>query len=218
MVMAAGRRVWERRMKAESGSRKGQGKLLVSLDPKDDNSARQAEILEAAAKLFSKAGYDGVGMRDIADVAGILPGSLYYHFKSKQEIYLAVHRAALARSAQRITAAIEKITAPWVRLEAAIAAQLEGQLDPGSITWPMINDKSAMSGEMRKALVADRDVFEIQYKQLIADLPLPARLDRSVLRLNLLATLNTVTVWYQPGKLTPRQIAAQIVGIIRPAG
>ena len=66
--------------------------------------------------------------------------------------------------------------------------------------------------------LAARDVFEIQYKQLIADLPLPARLDRSVLRLNLLATLNTVTVWYQPGKLTPRQIAAQIVGIIRPAG
>ena len=80
----------------------------------------------------------------------------------------------------------------------------------------MINDKSALTGDMRKVLVQDRDAFEAQYKQLIADLPLPARLDRSVLRLNLLATLNSVTTWYQPGKLTPRQIAAQIVGIIRP--
>ena len=202
--------------KSEGNSRKGQGKLLVSVDPKDDNSARRVEILEAAAKLFSKAGYDSVGMRDIADLAGILPGSLYYHFKSKQEIYIAVHRAALARSAQRITAAIEKATAPWARLEAAIATQLEGQLDPGSITWPMINDKSAMSGEMRKILIDDRDAFEVQYKRLIADLPLPARLDRSVLRLNLLATLNSVRIWYQPGRLTPRQIAAQIIEIIRP--
>lgn len=202
--------------KSEGNSRKGQGKLLVSVDPKDDNSARRVEILEAAAKLFSKAGYDSVGMRDIADLAGILPGSLYYHFKSKQEIYIAVHRAALARSAQRITAAIEKVTAPWARLEAAIAAQLEGQLDPGSVTWPMINDKSAMSGEMRKILIDDRDAFEVQYKKLIADLPLPARLDRSVLRLNLLATLNSVRIWYQPGRLTPRQIAAQIIEIIRP--
>lgn len=202
--------------KSEGNQRKGQDKLLVSVDPKDDNSARRVEILEVAAKLFSKGGYDSVGMRDIADRAGILPGSLYYHFKSKQEIYIAVHRAALARSAQRITAAIENVTEPWARLEAAIAAQLEGQLDPGSITWPMINDKSALTGEMRKVLVQDRDAFEAQYRQLIADLPLPARLDRSVLRLNLLATLNSVTTWYQPGKLTPRQIAAQIVGIIRP--
>lgn len=202
--------------KSEGNSRKGQGKLLVSVDPKDDNSARRAEILEAAAKLFSKAGYDSVGMRDIAEGAGILPGSLYYHFKSKQEIYIAVHRAALARSAQRIAIAVEKVTAPWARLEAAITAQLEGQLDPGSVTWPMINDRSAMSGEMRRILVADRDAFEMQYKKLIADLPLPERLDRSVLRLNLLATLNSVRIWYQPGKLTPRQIAAQIIEIIRP--
>lgn len=202
--------------KPAGNPRKGQGKLLVSVDPKDDNSARRVEILEAAAKLFSKGGYDSVGMRDIADLAGILPGSLYYHFKSKQEIYIAVHRAALARSAQRITVAIEKVTAPWERLEAAIAAQLEGQLDPGSVTWPMINDKSAMPGDMRKILVEDRDAFEAQYKKLVADLPLPERLDRGVLRLNLLATLNSVRLWYQPGKLTPRQIAAQIVEIIRP--
>ena len=108
--------------KSEGNQRKGQDKLLVSVDPKDDNSARRVELLEVAAKLFSKGGYDSVGMRDIADRAGILPGSLYYHFKSKQEIYIAVHRAALARSAQRITAAIENVTEPWARLEAAIAA------------------------------------------------------------------------------------------------
>lgn len=203
-------------MKSDNNPQKAQGRLLVSVDPKDEASARRVEILEVAAKLFSRSGYDDVGMRDIADAAGILGGSLYHHFKSKQQIYIEVHRAALARSAQRITIGLENVSGPWERLEAAIAAQLEGQLDPGSVTWPMINDKAAISSEMRKALVADRDAFEDRYRQLIADLPLPAKLDRSVLRLNLLATLNSVTTWYQPGKLTPREIAAQIVEIIRP--
>ena len=203
-------------MKSDSSSQKAPGKLLVSVDPRDDASDRRVEILEVAARLFSRAGYDGVGMRDIADAVGILGGSLYHHFKSKQQIYIEVHRAALARSAQRITAALVDITDPWVRLEAAIAAQLEGQLDPGSVTWPMINDKAAMAGDMRKALVAERDAFEERYRQLIAGLPLPAKLDRSVLRLNLLATLNSITTWYQSGKLTPRELAAQIVEIIRP--
>lgn len=203
-------------MATGGNQQKGQGKLLVNVDPKDDASARRAEILEAAAKLFSKRGYDGVGMREIADAAGILGGSLYYHFKSKQQIYIEVHRAALARSAQRISLGLEDVSGAWERLEAAIAAQLEGQLDPASVTWPMINDKAAMSGEMRDALIVDRDAFENQYRLLIEELPLPARVDRSVLRLSLLATLNSITTWYQPGKLTPREIASQIVAIIQP--
>lgn len=203
-------------MAAGGNQQKGQGKLLVNVDPKDDASARRAEILEAAAKLFSRRGYDGVGMREIADAAGILGGSLYYHFKSKQQIYIEVHRAALAGSAKRISLGLENVSGSWERLEAAIAAQLEGQLDPASVTWPMINDKAAISGEMRDALIADRDAFENQYRLLIEELPLPARVDRSVLRLSLLATLNSITTWYQPGKLTPREIASQIVAIIQP--
>jgi AcrR family transcriptional regulator len=44
-------------------------------------------ILDEALTLFSKNGYDGVSVKDIANAVGIKDSSLYKHFKSKYEIF-----------------------------------------------------------------------------------------------------------------------------------
>lgn len=44
-------------------------------------------IFEAAIKVFSSSGYNGATMDDIALTAGVAKGTLYYHFKSKEEIF-----------------------------------------------------------------------------------------------------------------------------------
>ena len=43
-------------------------------------------IFEAAINIFSNCGYNGATMDDIALKAGVAKGTLYYHFKSKEEI------------------------------------------------------------------------------------------------------------------------------------
>src|SRR4249920_1642758 len=45
---------------------------------------RRAELLDIAAKLFAERGFKNTTVRDIADAAGILSGSLYHHFDSKE--------------------------------------------------------------------------------------------------------------------------------------
>ena len=52
------------------------------------SSMRRKEIFDAATELFSKSGYYGVSVDAIAKKAGISKGNLYWHFKSKQEIFL----------------------------------------------------------------------------------------------------------------------------------
>lgn len=52
----------------------------------------RSEIINAAAELFSSVGYDRTSIRDIASRVGLLPGSIYHHFDSKEELYIAVHR------------------------------------------------------------------------------------------------------------------------------
>lgn len=47
---------------------------------------RKNEILDAAERLFSVKGYDGTSTGDILDAVGIARGTLYYHFRSKEEI------------------------------------------------------------------------------------------------------------------------------------
>lgn len=47
---------------------------------------RRSELLAIAAELFAGKGFRNTTVRDIADAAGILSGSLYHHFDSKESI------------------------------------------------------------------------------------------------------------------------------------
>ena len=49
-------------------------------------SARRAEIVTIAGELFAERGYANTTVREIADAAGILSGSLYHHFDSKESM------------------------------------------------------------------------------------------------------------------------------------
>ena len=63
----------------------------------------RARILEVAARLFAERGYAGTSVRDIAAELGVANPSLYYHFKSKEDILtelLAEPLGRVARTAQ----------------------------------------------------------------------------------------------------------------------
>ncbi|MFB7938896.1 TetR/AcrR family transcriptional regulator [Streptomyces sp. NPDC056049] len=47
---------------------------------------RRRELLDVAAEVFAVQGYDATTVRRIADAAGLLAGSLYYHFDSKESM------------------------------------------------------------------------------------------------------------------------------------
>ena len=49
-----------------------------------------AKILESAIKLFSNQGFNKASVDDICAEAGISKGAFYHHFKSKQELFLAL--------------------------------------------------------------------------------------------------------------------------------
>ncbi|PQE00980.1 TetR family transcriptional regulator [Mycobacterium sp. EPG1] len=48
--------------------------------------SRRDELLQLAATMFAERGLRATTVRDIADSAGILSGSLYHHFKSKEQM------------------------------------------------------------------------------------------------------------------------------------
>ena len=68
---------------------------------KDSPSATRRRILDAAYELFYRKGFGRVGVDEIAAFAGVTKRTLYYHFKSKDELLAAVlelhHELALAR-------------------------------------------------------------------------------------------------------------------------
>jgi AcrR family transcriptional regulator len=64
------------------------------------------KILDAAEALFSRRGFAGVGMREVAEAAGLGKSSLFHHFKTKAELYAAVVGRILAVFDQRTTSAL----------------------------------------------------------------------------------------------------------------
>lgn len=55
-----------------------------------DVEIQRLEMIDAASKVFAEKGYDGTSMLDIANVIGTTRTPLYYHFGSKDQLYLEV--------------------------------------------------------------------------------------------------------------------------------
>ncbi|SLN32240.1 TetR/AcrR family transcriptional regulator [Oceanibacterium hippocampi] len=177
---------------------------------------RREEIMAVAARLFSSKGYSDASMRDIAREVGMLPGSLYYHFPSKEALFAAAHGASVAAIRERAEQAVAEVEEPWARLEAASAAHLEALLQQAAEARIVIIDFSTFPEKLRRELVRQRDAYEALFEALIDDLDLPTEQDRRLLRLGLLGSLNWVPKWYRPGGLSPAGIARAFVRQLRP--
>lgn len=65
--------------------------------PVDEGSEARSRILHAAYPLFVEHGYDAVSMQGIADAVPLNKATLYHHFQSKDDLFLAVVRMAMSR-------------------------------------------------------------------------------------------------------------------------
>lgn len=63
---------------------------------------RRQEIYTAATRLFAEKGYRGTSMQDIADEVGLLKGSLYHHFRSKDELLHDILMRLLAKGVSEL--------------------------------------------------------------------------------------------------------------------
>ena len=185
----------------------------VAPAPRADN--RLPLVLDAAARLFAGKGYGATSMRDIAGAVGMLPGSLYYHFASKEELLVAVYEEGVRRIKAALAPALARPGDPWQRLENACAAHLAGLLEGSDYGQVVIRVRPDDAPDVASRLVALRDEYEDAFSQAIQDLPLPPRTDRRALRLMLLGALNWSQTWYRPGKDSPQALARCFVRLLR---
>lgn len=68
----------------------------------DANASSREKIIEVAEALYARRGFSGVGMREVADAAGLGKSSLFHHFRSKVQLYLAVLERVLERMEERL--------------------------------------------------------------------------------------------------------------------
>lgn len=77
---------------------------------------RREQLIEVATKLFAKSGYEATTTAAIAEAAGVTEPILYRHFKSKQEMFVAIVREMSDQTMQQWHSIIEDETDPAERI------------------------------------------------------------------------------------------------------
>jgi len=114
---------------------------------------RREEIIAAARELFSRKGYYGTSIPDIAHAVGISTGLIYYIFPNKEEILLACCEAAAELHLDFFTQT-STITDPLQRFD-TIVRLLYTSLDKGSRLLIIIyRDSSTLPRETRQRILA----------------------------------------------------------------
>ncbi len=76
------------------------------------SSGRSDEIRQAAAKLFEATGYSSTTITDIANAVGVLPGSLYHHFASKEDVALEIVAEFEREASELASTLLARLDAP----------------------------------------------------------------------------------------------------------
>ncbi len=67
-----------------------------------EGTAKRRQVMDGARAVFTKLGFDGASMNDIARAAGVSKGTLYAYFESKERLFEAMIREDRAQQAERL--------------------------------------------------------------------------------------------------------------------
>lgn len=186
---------------------------MIAVTKRSNN--RNDALLDAGAELFSRLGFRETTIRDIANAAGMLPGSVYYHYGSKDDLLLTIYETGVERIIEEFRKAVSSVDEPWERLTAAISAHI-GAITRQTPYMRVINRVLPEHVPKHSAsLSLLRRRYEECFGELIESLPLAAHIDRSLLRLMILGALNHTQLWFQSnGNLTPNEIGKTFARIL----
>jgi TetR/AcrR family transcriptional regulator, cholesterol catabolism regulator len=177
--------------------------MIVAKKPRRNNeSNRREELLRVSARLFRQKGFDGTSIRDISSAAGMQSGSPFYHFKTKQDILVAVMEEGLSEGL-RITREVMALELPPEdKLVRMIRTQLGTILDDPHDFVPVLHyEWRSLTPANRRRVVALKDRYDALWQRLIDELQQAGHMpgDAQLMRFLILGAVNWSGAWYVPG-------------------
>lgn len=185
------------------------------LDDAPTRTARESEILDAAAAVFHKKGYSAATIQDIADTVGILKGSLYYYINSKEDLLFEVLRDAYHLSRRHLAEAQQVEGDALAKLRAFIEMHVRSNIANRIKIGVYFHDFRSLTPERRQEFMGEHDAHEEYVRSLIAQGQRDGLIDVAVpvgmTALALMGMMNWVYQWYRPdedGGVSPKELAS----------
>lgn len=187
----------------------------MSAEKKSIADETRARILDQSAKLFKERGFAAVSLRAIADAADMKAGSVYYHFKSKEDIVLEV----LDTGIEKVHRAVEDTfrnskssDTPAEIVKACIATHLETLHTHSDYTSANVRIYGQVPEEIREKALRVRRRYEKLWDSILESCyslgGFGSNVDLKLFRLMLIGTLNATLEWFDPEKGDIQELAA----------
>ena len=183
-------------------------------------NSRRGELLELAAAMFAERGLRATTVRDIADGAGILSGSLYHHFSSKEEMVDELLRGFLDWLFARYREIIDTEANALARLKGLFLASFEAIEHRHSQVVIYQDEAKRLSSQPRFSYIEDmnrrqRKMWVEVLNQGIDEGYFQPDLDVDLVYRFIRDTTWVSVRWYQPGgPLTAQQVGRQYLAIV----
>lgn len=158
-------------------------------------------VHRAAVHLFAERGFHGVGIRDLAQEAGVSSAALYHYMGTKQDLLVAVMRASLERLVSAAHAAVASAGTPADQLRALVRMHVREHAERQLQTQVVDVELRVLDDAARAPVLALRDAYEAVWADAIAagvtsgDVTVT---DPALARLALLEMCTGVARWYSP--------------------
>ncbi|CRK57772.1 Transcriptional regulator, TetR family [Alloactinosynnema sp. L-07] len=182
--------------------------------------SRRDELLRIAAELFADKGFRSTTVRDIADAAGILSGSLYHHFDSKESMVDEILSSFQEELFGKYDAVLAGDADARAKIEAAVRVSFEAIDQHRHEVAIFQNEADYLGGFDRFGYLDQRQaqsnrVWMTLLEEGVATGALRSDLDVELVYRFIRDTVWIAVRWYRPGgKLSHHEIADQYLSIL----
>lgn len=181
----------------------------------------QKRVLDAAAKIFRDYGYTGTTMRIIADEAELKAGSIYYHYKSKDELISAVLDLGINAVISSVKQALKSLpmeASGRQRVETAIRAHLSAIIEIGDYTLATRRVSGQVPEAIRARNMDQRNAYANLWQDILLDAQkrgeLRSEASMTLARLFILGALNWTVEWFKPGRRSIDDVAQSFTSLV----
>jgi len=179
-------------------------------------------LIRQAARLFADKGYNRTNMRELAEAVGMKAGSIFYHFKGKEEILHAVMQKAIVLLIANVQQDMVHAQTAKERLRVLVRMELGLYLGEDSdFGLVLIHEWRSLPTELQGDLLAMRADYESYWNDTLADCKSEGIINANpkVVRRLLNGAFSWVIYWYQPdGEFTFEQLVDEVMAMLLVGG
>jgi AcrR family transcriptional regulator len=131
---------------------------------------RREQLMEVATKLFARNGYEATTTSAIAIAAGVTEPILYRHFKSKQELFVAIVKSVSDRTMEHWQSLITNVKDPAEQIR-RVCAQMPKHMGQQEDAYHVLHGALATSRDKKVLAVMKEHYLQIEkfFARIISD-------------------------------------------------